>query len=814
MIAEELRKHDEWIASQKCAGGVAIKEFRRISSWVSVEMIAHLGVTVLLDNLGSGNNLGSTVTEVTEDIGQHLEHQAFMAYMEAVDERYFKKMREYYLNDPVRRYDKKVYALQRALEKHAEMEWNWMKPEDHVRLGSLILSRIMILKVNAETDEGLFEIRTPEWNDPNKKQKKSKAHKDARCIGYSVSGLYYRDQLQKAADYSQWKPMPMVCKPLPWELGDDGEILRGGYMTKMPGIAGDLIHNNKGSQPSQLVLDAIKRLQNTGYKVNTYILDLQKELITKTWEIGSWRSYEALSYEDEHKPIYDSDWLDSLDTDSEEYKKAMLDLMKYYHSQKVEEKKAANPRRTVVLGDEFRNEAAFYTPWYLDTRGRCYPVVEGLSPQGPDWQKAMLRSAVAVPVNDDTRKDLLISIATAGAFDNVDKKDFFERLQWAEAFVQTNECRAMVDDPVTYKFWHDADEPWQFLAFCKEYFDIFVDRVKDTCDVFVFRDATNSGLQILAGLMRDPKSAHYTNVLPTDEPQDAYRLVAETAKELMRTDWWMTSQFDKRSKDIAKKNRTRPADEQIEDRGETFEFEIDVLNRNHTKTQVMTTLYNSSPLTRRDNILGALKKKNQVELHPGDKGIVVKACIESMSKEFEVALELNEWFQTVAIAAMEAGKEHLKWISPSGMFVVNEYREPLYSRVNTYAAGGGHYAQLMHNSGGQVYLQTGYGDVKASKVKSSTSANYIHSLDAAIVHLSVLDTPEEVPVFTVHDCWAMVPGTVSTVIPLARKAFLNVVTSNPLEGLLEENELDDQIEIPPQGDAPIEECLNSPYMYS
>ena len=99
-------------------------------------------------------------------------------------------------------------------------------------------------------------------------------------------------------------------------------------------------------------------------------------------------------------------------------------------------------------------------------------------------------------------------------------------------------------------------------------------------------------------------------------------------------------------------------------------------------------------------------------------------------------------------------------------------------------------------------------------MKSATSANYIHSLDAAIVHLSILDTPAEVPVFTVHDCWAMVPGTISQVIPHARKAFLNVVTSNPLEGLLEENELDGQIQIPEQGDAPIEDCLNSPYMYS
>ena len=72
----------------------------------------------------------------------------------------------------------------------------------------------------------------------------------------------------------------------------------------------------------------------------------------------------------------------------------------------------------------FKGEDTFYTPWFLDNRGRMYPVIEGLSPQVLTIRKHF-RSAVSVPVNDDTRRDLLISIATAGAFDNVDKKDYY-----------------------------------------------------------------------------------------------------------------------------------------------------------------------------------------------------------------------------------------------------------------------------------------------------------------------------------------------------------------------------------------------------
>lgn len=815
-VAEWLESHDEYLASKPNRAGVGVVQYRRIKTWVDAETIAHIGVSVALDCLGRGSSLRCKIVEVQKRIGEQLEHQAFISYMETLDPRYHKKLTELYLNDPVRRYDKKVYAMKRALEKHEQMDWEWMEDRDLVIVGSLVLRAVMSVEINQETGEGFFEKVEPLWNDTKLQGKRDKKHRNPHYLGFSKTGLYYRDKIQEACDLGVWKPMPMVCEPLPWGVTDDGEIVRGGYILPVPGVAGELIHGTQpgvSSTPSKMVCDAVNRLQNTGYRINTYILDLMKELSKKSNEIGSWLSYEKLSYDDEHKPFYDSDWLDSLDKESKEYKEAMANLTSFYHNQKIEEKKAGTPRRTVLIAEEFRDEPELFTPWFLCSRGRAYPVVEGLSPQGPDWQKALLRSSKGIPVNEDTERDLLISIATAGAFDKVDKKDFFTRFDWAYSFVRSEECKAMVEDPITWKKWHDADEPWQFLSFCKEWYDIFYYKTKDYCDVFVFRDATNSGLQILAGLMADSKSAYYTNVVVTEYPMDAYGLVAESAQKLLRSEEWMKLQFEKREEKRVRDNKRRDADKQVEPRGDKFEFEIDRLNRNHTKTQVMTTLYNSAMLTRRENILEALKKKDEIVLHPGDRGIVVKACVEAMANEFALALELNSWFQKVAKAALAKGSDNLHWITPSGMSVVNCYREALFSQVKTYAAGGGHYAKLQRDDNGRAYLQTGWGDVKHSKILSSTSANYIHSLDSAIVHLGVLDLPEGIPFFSVHDCLAAVPGTLSTVVPIFRKAFHNVVTSNPLVGLLEENGLEDELTPPERGDEDIGQCLESPYMF-
>ena len=61
----------------------------------------------------------------------------------------------------------------------------------------------------------------------------------------------------------------------------------------------------------------------------------------------------------------------------------------------------------------------------------------------------------------------------------------------------------------------------------RDSYEIVIAKTKTTTNLPIATDATCSGLQILAGLARDKSTAEMVNVLPSSEPQDAYKAVAE-----------------------------------------------------------------------------------------------------------------------------------------------------------------------------------------------------------------------------------------------------------------------------------------------
>ena len=92
---------------------------------------------------------------------------------------------------------------------------------------------------------------------------------------------------------------------------------------------------------------------------------------------------------------------------------------------------------------------------------------------------------------------------------------------------------SVAKDPIgNISEWEAADEPWQFLAACDEYYHCVIFVIVSTTGLFVAVDATCSGLQILAGLARDAGTAALVNVLPSDKPQDAYRSVLEAMENI------------------------------------------------------------------------------------------------------------------------------------------------------------------------------------------------------------------------------------------------------------------------------------------
>ena len=800
-VALWLDRHDGYSGRQSNYAAQGLKEFRRLKSYLTPEMMAHIAITVTLDSLGRGTTFRTTYNSLCMYIGKHLEDQAFMEYMNTVDPYYFSKLQKKYLHDPVRRYDKKVYVMKYALDRSDDMQWHWMPEEALAAVGGVMVKAVLSIRANQTNGEGFFKIE----NLPGSRG----GGKSARFLMLSETGVKYRDKLLEAANRLEYKPLPMLCEPLPWSLTE-----RGGYLLTPPREFQNMIHSHNPSIPSPTAIEALNKLQSIPYRINEYILDLQQHLLKKTHEIGCFRTYEKDSWKEEHFPLVDSDWLDTLDKESEEYKQTMKRLKDAYHQQKLDEKEGVNPIRISLQADELRGEV-FYTPWFFDSRLRLYPMCE-LGVTRGDFVKALMVNANPLPITEDTRRELLIAIATSGDFGKVSKKDYFERMQWAEEFVASGDFKDAVLNPESNKYWREADEPFQFLAYCEEYYALYVAETRNTTRVFIGRDMSCSGIQFLSSLIGDEKAMRFTNVIPSDTPQDAYGEVARVARELLSDKEWVQVKLVKRESQRVKRNEKYP--DNPRDERMFLEIDINTIDRGIVKTQVMVTGYGGTYLSKREYIIKQLKEaieEKGAQVAPEDFGIIVDACIEGMAIAFPKYTELNDWFKTAAKAACNAGNEHLKWITPNGSYIAQDYREPDYHRVSTYAANGGHYATLQSDNPGEIWVQKGWKDeVKTEKHCTGIAANFTHSLDACMIQNGVVKVDPSIPVFTVHDCVYFQPGYSSQVVPQFRQAFYGVVTTPVLESLLEENGVTETVPMIQRDKVDVSVCKDSPYMFS
>ena len=794
-----LEKHVESATRRTRNVGVAVAEFKRIAQWVDAHCIAHIGLSVVLDSIGRGQTFKTPINTLQVNIGRQIEDQAMISYVADADPSYFAKLQKYYLNDPVRRYDSKIKAMRYSINKDENLTWQYLSEEDLIRVGALVLKAIMSVPVDNETKEGFFET---------KKLWVSKL-KEVRYLGYSFTGIKFRDVLQEMADANIFNAQPMVCEPMPWSLTE-----RGGYLLPPPQPWGNLIHSCNPTVPSDEALAALNRLQKQPYRINNYILDVQLELIKTTCEIGGFRSFEKDSWKDIHFPRYSSEYIATLDKDSDEYKKVMKELKEAYHNQKLDEKNSLTPRRLVTMAAGMR-DTTFWTPWFYDSRLRLYPICE-LSITNGDSVRALLTNANPVAITEDTKRELLIAMATSGDFKTssgakCSKVDFFSRYEWALDFVQSHEFREVVENPLGTDLWRKADEPFQFLSYCEEYYALFISKERSTTRVWIGRDATCSGIQILSSVIGDEKAMLYTNVTPSDKPMDAYALVAETARKLLRDENWVAVQLQKRKAKDEKWNLMNP-DSQREIRN-FIDIPIEEIDRSVVKKQVMCTGYGATYRSKYRYILEHLREEKKLDLHPADRSIIVAACVSAMELCFPQYSALNVWMKAVSSAACKAGLPHIKWTSPNGSVIAQDYREPLFVQVKTHAASSGHYGRLVVDQQGTSSVQNGWGDVKDSKHGSAIAANFTHSLDATIVQQGMVNLEDGIDCISCHDCYFFMAGYADKVIPHFRRAFRNVVTTPVLEDLLESNSLEDSVPMLSKNKVDLSDCVNSAYLF-
>lgn len=784
-----------------------IKAFRIIQNNLDFETVALIGLSNILFGLQTGSKGTPPEHTTTRAIGRDIEFECFRKYIEELDPALMDYITRFNVCDPTTRRNKKIAGFISTVDDFYEVNWDWMTDNNQMRLGNFIRESIF-------KETGCFELL---------KAMSPNGH-NQYAIVLTENGEHALERIMESVESSVGLNYPMICKPRHWNEEGAG----GGWLTSQPYPRDILVRNCMGSQISSSAIRAVNALQDVAWEINRFIHNIQLQLIDTNTEIGSFRAFNNTLYKDLDVPlIQDPEDLrygwDDENLEPEEIRKRNL----AYRTQKLweadkdlSEQKAISPRRVVAMASylldlsfEDRKYDRFYLPWFMDNRTRCYPMVDTVNPQGSDYQKALIQFRVGVPKSEEARHDCLVSIATTYG-QGIDKKSYQDRAEWAKEMEPM--MTSLIEDPlgpVSREFWTKADEPFQFLALIHEYVNVYLKEIWSEHRVSSGRDATCSGIQITGAMLRDTRTCRLVNVLPSPEPQDAYADVAKEAVRLLKNDEWLLANVEKNEKN--RKNRHEIWHEEFkklmaegkrrEDQAppdysrRTFEDYRDAvpeyvsyINRSVAKMPTMLIPYGGTFLT----IFGHVKDKlieKKAPIHPADFTIITKALIEGMGVALPAFSAVNAWFQSLAKAALDVPLEDekdthtIRWETPNGSVIVQEYHNPTTKSVRTYL--GDSTTVRCYNSNAD-----NYDSVNNSKMRTALAANVVHSVDASIIQQTVtgvLDSSEfkesQFPFTAVHDCIYGPSGSIAVLQRAVREAFYESVKDDITVHIAENN---------------------------
>ena len=392
-------------------------------------------------------------------------------------------------------------------------------------------------------------------------------------------------------------------------------------------------------------------------------------------------------------------------------------------------------------------------------------MIDALSPQGPEYQKAALNFAHPVPVDDRTDYWLCVGIASAAG---QDKESFESRVAWTKKNLKL--VKAVASDPLGdgFSIWTNMPEPWIFLRASLEWSRINEKGQTYTNISCLGQDATQSGLQLLGGMVLDKQTCDLVNCVPGhDKPQDAYGTVLAEAIRL------------------------------IEEDGSGFPVEKIKGKRKLVKTPVMTKVYAAGHDTRVWQIRKSLGKEGIRLAKSPERN---EELIEYFTCKVEEAMLhtipgvdlILEWFQTVVETALKRGVEDISYETAAGNIVVVEYRKPITKEIQTETLGTAN-VQRVRGQNRSIVIEGGRGDTIPDDVIRAIAANFTHGAgDATLLHLAFHDVEDTSIFASTHDCVYAPPSRiVDDNHKRVREAFIQICKFGTLEKFAERNKCPD-----------------------
>ena len=577
--------------------------------------------------------------------------------------------------------------------------------------------------------------------------------------------------------------LPMIIPPFDWTtLEDGGYLLRSLHQSTLvrsaaPSAASQV---RLGNADLSRVMAAVNAVQATPWRINQDILGIWRHL-RGTGKAGM--SVNAQIQIPEAVPV----GVEGHDVNREARRAAFEAINRNRATLLLENQKD----RTAAL---MQSEEAFYYPHNCDFRGRLYPLcgVGAINPQGDDGGKALLEFAEGKALGEDGLQWLYIH--TQNTLGN-DKVSLQARIDATSAHLE--QYLEYARDPLANEGWHAADKPFGFLAACYELLGVSLCASPERfiSHLPIALDGTCSGLQHFAGIMLDPKLAKAVNVISSeDKPQDIYQDVVGNINAMLTT---------------------------LE--GEEAEYWRGKVTRDLVKQPVMCLSYGVTLAGMKAQIADKCKRlvyrKGQLEYANGFLNpystYLADLVLASINKVSTSAFDVMDYLKAVAKANAKAkpnsidGATH--WVSPIGLPVTQDYYAYDVKRVNVF-----YDAKRI-----RFICRTGAEATDAKKQVQAFSPNFIHSLDASHLMMTVLACEqargEAMSFAMIHDSFATHCCDTPLLFEIIREQYSLIYQEDVLVHL--HDSLSDTVKAvvgppPARGSLNLEDVQASEYLFS
>jgi DNA-directed RNA polymerase len=530
--------------------------------------------------------------------------------------------------------------------------------------------------------------------------------------------------------------LPMVYEPQDWD--EDGN---GGYLTlRQPLVKTRFEGHTEALQGADLsaVRQSINIIQQTPWSVHTGLLSIAQAAFDEGMDI---------------------------------------DCLPFNYKDNRAKRTSVRVSATTVLGlaEEFKDYGAIYFPHNMDWRGRVYPMVDGLSPQGSKLSKALLSFSEGKRISEEAESFLAIHIANEFGEDKLSLSD---RVEW----VYNNEemILSVAADPfgTNKDFWINADSPWGFLRGCLEWLGYTSDPAGFLSTLPIAFDGSCSGLQHFSAMFLDEVGGREVNLVSGLDRHDIYNTVKDAVGAVL---------------------------EASEDELGQQWIDSGLLTRKLLKTPTMTYGYSSEVPGMTDQITDAVGNDG-VEFF--GKENLFKACnflakitFDEIEKTVVKAAEAKTWLQQ----CVRGEQAPAQWTTPDGLVVVQKYKMQKSKRLDI----------TLDTDRLRSRYNVDTDSVDTRKMASSISPNVIHSLDATHIRMVAVAASNEQmhSLAMIHDSFGCHAADAGRFFQIIREEFVELYSKSVAKDINEELS-GGTVDMPEMGNLDLKGVIGTDYSFA